>query len=310
MTDDTLGMVWNPLRADEETLSAALASAGHDTPVRWYPTSESDGGQAAATSALDDDCTLVVAAGGDGTIRAVAEALAGKQVPMGIVPLGTGNLLARNLGLPLNDLEAAFRIAVSPSTRPVDVGWVELADGEAPGRHAFVVMAGFGIDSRMIAETDEDLKSKAGWLAYVAALGKAISSARVTGFTLAVDDATPERQSAHTLLIGNCGTLQGGVVLLPDALLDDGLLDILLLSADSLPKWLDTLKTMVWDNGVMRLLRGNTTRSGDNATHLNGSRLHVRVERPVTFQVDGDALGDITEVTVELDPGALLVRAP
>ena len=311
MASGRLGVVWNPLRAEQATLETALANAGFTGEVGWYASSAEDAGQAACSKAIDDGSEAVIVAGGDGTVRAVAETLAGTGIPMGIVPIGTGNLLARNLGIPLNDVERGFRTALHDPTRSIDVGWADLTGGDQPGRHVFVVMAGFGIDSRMIAETDEELKVKAGWIAYVAALGKALATVRVTGMWLSVDDAERRRARAHTLLIGNCGTVRGGITLLPDAVIDDGLLDILLASAVTLPQWIDTLKTMVWDNGVLRLFRRRRrARDGNATTHFSASTIRVEVANPVTFQVDGDTLGDITAVTVEVAPGALLVRAP
>lgn len=311
MTDGVLGVVWNPAKAEEPELRLAIDSLGLLGPVRWYATSEDDPGQGPARQALADGCCAIVIAGGDGSVRAVAEVLAGSGVPLGIVPSGTGNLLARNVGLPLNDLAASIRIAVSGQPRPIDVGWAEVSGGEQPGRHGFVVIAGFGIDSRMIVETDEDLKSKVGWLAYVASIGKAVASADVIEMTVRIDDAAPERMSAHTLMVGNCGTLQGGLTLLPAAIPDDGVLDLLVLSAESLPQWLGTLKTMAWDNGLLRLIRGDEEAQSVGATtHRTARRVDVEMEKPVTFQIDGDTIGDIETVSIEIDPGALILRRP
>ncbi len=311
MAPGRLGVVWNPLRAERPALEKALSKAGHTGDVGWYASSAEDAGQAACSKAIDEGADAVIVAGGDGTVRAVSETLAGTGIPLGIVPIGTGNLLARNLGIPLNDLDAGFRTALRDPTRTIDVGWADLTGGDQPGRHVFVVMAGFGIDSRMIAETDEELKVKAGWIAYVAALGKALATVRVTGMRLSVDGAEPRRARAHTLIIGNCGTVRGGITLLPDAVIDDGLLDVLLASAVTLPQWINTLKTMIWDNGVLRLLRKRrTAKDGTATTHFPATTVRVEVANPVTFQVDGDTLGDITAVTVEVAPGALIVRAP
>src|SRR5699024_8941269 len=113
-------------------------------------------------------------AGGDGTVRAVAEHLADSEADadLGIVPLGTGNLLARNLGVPIDDIDAAVERAVAGESRRIDIGWAEADEW----RYAFAVMAGFGIDAHMITETDDDLKDRAGWVAYVESLGRAVSA--------------------------------------------------------------------------------------------------------------------------------------
>lgn len=308
METSALAVIWNPTKVERDDLAAALAEAGHAGGVGWYETSESDAGCSAAAAALDAGARAVIAAGGDGTVRAVIQELAGRgEVPLGIVPSGTGNLLARNLNIPVNDMLAACRVALAGVLRPIDVGWAEV-DGT---RHAFVVIAGFGIDSRMIAETDDDLKSKAGWLAYVAALGRAVSSAGLVDVTLSVDGRAADHVRVHTIMIGNCGAVPGGLTLLPDAVPDDGELDALMLSADSLGGWLDTLKTAVWDNGVVRWFKKDPEAVSSASTdHFRGVRFDLVMDKPVTFEVDGDELGDISAVTFEVQPGAVAVRVP
>src|SRR5215207_6875157 len=154
-----IAVVWNPSKTDKETLEAGLTAAlGEQVPapeVRWWETTVEDPGQGMAKQALAAGADLVLAAGGDGTVRAVAEHLAdaSADVELGIIPLGTGNLLARNLDVPI-DVPAAFVRALEGDARPVDVGWVEVEFEDGIERHAFLVMVGFGIDAHMIAETD------------------------------------------------------------------------------------------------------------------------------------------------------------
>lgn len=299
-----IAAIWNPAKVERDELADALRAAGCDAPVEWLPTSETDPGQLATAAALAGGPELVLVAGGDGTVRAAIEVLAGTSVPLGIVPRGTGNLLARNLSIPL-DTEGACRVALGEGERRIDTGWAEIA-GQ---RHAFAVIAGFGIDSRMIVETDDDLKSSAGWLAYLAALGRALSTADVVGVELAVDGEPGTPIEAHTILVGNCGTVQGGLTLLPDAVPDDGVLDLMALSADTLPGWIETLKTAVWDNGVLRWFQEDPDAvAGANTSHLRGTRFTLTTDKPVTFEVDGDELGDITAVTFEIQPAAVTVR--
>ncbi len=299
-----IAAVWNPAKTERDELEAALRAADHEGPVDWRATSESDPGQQATAEALRGEPDLLLVAGGDGTVRAAIEVLAGTSVPLGIVPRGTGNLLARNLGIPL-DAAGACRIALGDGARRIDVGWAEVQGR----RHAFAVIAGFGIDSRMIVETDDDLKSSAGWLAYLAALGRSLSSADVVGVALAVDGEPATSIEAHTVLVGNCGTVQGGLTLLPDAVPDDGLLDLMALSAETVPGWLETLKTAVWDNGVLRWLQDDRDAvAGANTSHLRGSRFALTMDKPVTFEVDGDELGDLSAVTFEIQPVVVTVR--
>jgi diacylglycerol kinase family enzyme len=255
---EKVGIVWNPSKVEGEKLRAALDralasafAAPHERPkCLWFETTEQDPGQGAASTALEAGCTVVIAAGGDGTVRAVAERLGESGSPaadLGVVPLGTGNLLARNLGVPLGNPRAAFARALTGTGSPLDLGEVRIARAEGGGRevvserHGFVVMVGFGIDAQMIVETDDELKAKTGWLAYVESLGRAATGTEVVELSLRLDDDEPAVESAHTVLVANCGSIQGGITLLPDALPDDGELDLLVLRADDAGAWLDTM---------------------------------------------------------------------
>ena len=166
-------------------VSRTRSATGPTPDVRWWETTEEDPGQGVAEAAIAAGADLLIVAGGDGTVRAVAEHLAdvSAAVDIAIVPLGTGNLFARNLDVPINDVPAAFARALDGRARPIDVGWVEVDLDDGTERHAFVVMVGFGIDAHMIAETDDDLKDKAGWLAYVESLGRALSASDIVPFT-------------------------------------------------------------------------------------------------------------------------------
>jgi len=315
MSSSHLGIVWNPSKTEREDLEAALQRALEDVPqdprVSWFETSEDDPGRAATRQALDAGTDAVCAAGGDGTVRAVAECLAesGDPAELVILPLGTGNLLARNLGVPLGDPAAAFRQAFTSASRTIDIGWAEIALPTGVERHAFAVMAGFGIDAHMITETDDQLKNRAGWLAYIESLGRALSASEVIDVDLALDGGTPVREQVHTAIVGNCGALQGGVTLLPDADPGDGELDLLLLSAEGIGGWVDTFRNMAWDNGVKRLFtRGGSAESSESAAHRRFTSLTLELAEPRVFEVDGDDLGETTRVEITVQPAALRVR--
>ena len=303
MTQATYGIIWNPSKIDEETLRREVdEQLGED--ARWWETSEDDPGRGMAQEAVAAGCTVVIAVGGDGTVRAVAEALAGTHVALGIVPQGTGNLLARNLEVPLDDIPAALSRISTGDARHIDLGWVRFNDEE----RAFAVMVGFGVDAQMLVETDDDLKDRAGWLAYVEAMGRAMAGTEMTDMTLTLDDGDPQEVRGHTVLIGNCGMVQGGVRLLPDAVLDDGLLDLLLVSSDGALQWLDTVRSVVWDNGIRRLLtRGETAVSTESTRHLTAERVRIDLERPLAFEVDGEELGEVSSFEVRVQAGALNV---
>ncbi|WP_344739866.1 diacylglycerol/lipid kinase family protein [Microbacterium awajiense] len=311
MTPSRLAVVYNPVKISRDDLCDAFDAVDPDAcaAADWFETSADDPGRGAAQRALEAGAELVVVAGGDGTVRAVAEVLAGTQAALGIVPQGTGNLLARNLDVPLGDVAKALTRALESEDRPIDIGWISLDGDGNDHERAFVVMVGFGLDANMLVETDEDLKDKAGWLAYVEALGRAVSDGEVVDFTLALDDGEPEQVSGHTLVIGNCGTIQGGVALLPDAVIDDGRLDLLLVSADTVVGWLDTVRSFVWDNGVRRFFEKDAPLvDSESARHLCGTRIAVDLPRPLAFEIDGEEVGDVRSFRVRLDRGALRVR--
>lgn len=303
MSATKFGIIWNPSKIDGALLRAAVAEA-LDADAQWWETSADDPGKSMAQSAVDAGCSTVIAVGGDGTVRAVAEGLAGTDIALGIVPQGTGNLLARNLGVPLDDIPAALRRISAGDARRIDLGWVRFGDEE----RAFAVMVGFGIDAQMLVETDDDLKDRAGWLAYVEAMGRAMAGTEMTGLRLTLDDGDPQEVRGHTLLIGNCGMLQGGVRLLPDAQIDDGRLDLMLVSSDGALQWLDTIRSVVWDNGIRRALTGDEKAvSTEFARHLTAERIHVELEAPLTFEVDGEELGEVASFEVRVQAGALKV---
>ncbi|MET0297154.1 MAG: diacylglycerol kinase family protein [Microbacterium sp.] len=308
-----IAVIWNPSKTDKETLESGLAGAlgDHEVDIQWWETSKDDPGQGVAKQAVAAGADLVIVAGGDGTVRAVAEQLAESQAraEMAIVPLGTGNLLARNLGVPINSVPAAFARAVEDDARAVDVGWVDVDLDAGTERHAFVVMIGFGIDAHMIAETDEDLKSKAGWLAYVESLGRALEASDVVPFHITIDGKAGRDEEGHTLLIANCGSLQGGLTLLPDADPSDGELDYLVLSAEGFGEWAGTLKTMVWDNGLMRLLgRNDQATSTDAVGHGRAKTIEVKLPDARAFEIDGEEIGSTRSFAVTIQPAAIRVR--
>ncbi|MCR2783859.1 MULTISPECIES: diacylglycerol kinase family protein [unclassified Microbacterium] len=304
-----IGIVFNPTKVDRSVLEDALATRREPVEVRWYETTVADAGQGFARTALEDGCTLVVAAGGDGTVRDVAAALAGTDVPLGIVPAGTGNLLARNLGIGLGNPAAALARAIDGEDSPLDVGHLEL--GDRGDEFIFLVMVGFGIDAQMLAETDDDAKDKAGWLAYVGALGRAMAATDLVDATIVFDADLPVTEPAHTVLIGNCGMVQGGLRILPDAQPDDGLLDIVLVGGEGPEglQWLDALKSVVWDNGIRRAVARDDA-AVDTATtrHRQATSVRVTLPTPLPFEVDGEEVGSTADILATIQPGALLVR--
>ena len=231
---------------------------------------------------------LLLASGGDGTITACVGGVAGSGVPLGVLPCGTGNLLARNLGLPLS-LDEALAVALTGADRRVDVG-------AANGR-PFVVMAGIGFDAEMLDGADERLKNRVGWAAY-ALSGLRHLRDRPVRMVVRADGWPPQRRWASGVIVGNVGSLQGNVRLLPDAVPDDGVLDVAVFAAWGWTGWL-RLATDV-------LLRRRTGR----VAHLACRELVVQASRARPWEVDGEVAGSTRQLRVTVEPGSLLVRVP
>ncbi len=312
-------VVYNPIKVDLDLLKASVAAAektaGWGTTL-WFETSEEDPGQGVTAQALEQNVTMVMAAGGDGTVRAVAEALHRKDVALALLPSGTGNLLARNLDLTLDDLDHSVSTAFSGRDRPIDLGLVEVEreDG-AKEKFIFLVMAGLGLDAQMIANTDPNLKAKVGWIAYVDAIRKSLRDSKSIGVRYRVDEESTRSARVHTILIGNCGSLPGNIMLLPDAAVDDGILDIVALRPEGFIGWVQVWVKIVWENGVLRRSQVGRKLMGYSKEvrtlrYLKGKSFVIRLDRPEEFELDGDGYGKIIAAKTTVDPLALVVKMP
>jgi len=317
--DHHAAVIYNPIKVDlpklESQVAEAAAAAGWNT-TQWYSTSLDDAGQSVTKTAIEQGAAVVLAAGGDGTVRAVAEALRDSGVPIALIPSGTGNLLARNLALPLTDQIASIGAAFTGTDRRIDLGIAEIkrSDGSSE-EHTFVVMAGLGLDAKMIALTNPKLKKAVGWLAYIDAGVRAIPDLKPVKLHLSIDGAPERTTSVHTIIVGNCGGLPGGILLLPDAKPDDGILDIAALKPSGPFGWLKVWNKVTWENGVLRksaLGRSiiDLTTDVKDVLYATGTDLRMTVEQPQGFQLDGDEFGEAKSVHAWVDPGALTVKVP
>jgi len=315
----TAAIVVNPVKVDEPALREALAAAEKRwgwAETLWLETTEDDPGTGQAKEALERGADVVIAAGGDGTVRTVAEALRGTGVPIALLPSGTGNLLARNLDLTLDDVENALDSAFDGGDRKIDMGVIELRDGDAPARrHAYLVMAGVGIDAQMIAATDDDLKARHGWLAYVKAIGTVLRDKNELRIRYQLDKGTRHSARAHTVLIGNCGSLPANVLLLPDAAVDDGEFDIIVLRPEGFVGWVQIAVKIFWENGVLRRTSvGRRLMGADHEVramnYLKGSEFVMRLSRAQEVELDGDLFGRASALRTWVDPSSLTVKVP
>lgn len=312
-------LVFNPVKVDEKAIKAAIADAsadaGWEEPL-FLATSVDDPGAGVAREAVERGATMVFAAGGDGTVRSVAEGLRDAGVPLALVPSGTGNLLARNLALPLNSIESSVRDAFTGRTREIDLGIARIMreDGSID-EHAFLVMAGMGLDAQMIANTNSDLKKALGWLAYVDAGVRSLPKAKPFRIRYKLGDGAARPAHVSTILVANCGTLTAGIELLPDAEIDDGQLDVAVFQPKGLFGWLLVWRTVSWENGVLRrssigrrIIKARKGRR--SVTYLRDAEVVVRPDDPQPVELDGDEFGLAEAVRFTADAGALQVRVP
>ncbi len=294
-----LAVILNPVKIDDagqfRVLVESLAGASGFSTVVWWETTVEDTGYGMAHDAAVSGADLVVAIGGDGTIRAVCEELAGTGVPVGIVPAGTGNLLARNLEIPLY-LRSAVDVALNGQDRAIDM--VEVS-GDKMEDSTFLVMAGMGFDAAIMEGVNEDIKAKVGWLAYVWSALKSLMFPAIR-VEVSVDGGEFTKHRARTLVVGNVGFLQAGMPLLPDATIDDGQLDVVLLYPRRFLSWLPL---------AIRVLTRNK-RTDELITRMTGTEVVVRASTDAPRQLDGDLIAPGKEIRARCVHGRLLVRVP
>jgi diacylglycerol kinase (ATP) len=194
-------------------------------------------------------------------------------MPLALLPSGTGNLLARNLNLTLDDLGHSIHTAFTGEDREIDLGLIDIKrDDDSTSSHVFLVMAGLGLDAKMLANTDDELKKKAGWLAYVQAMTAALRDKNEFRFRYTLNESETRSIRAHTIIVGNCGALPANIVLLPDAAVDDGQFDVLLLRPEGFVGWVQIFVKVLWENGVLRRPRRGVPFSARTSVRSGRSR--------------------------------------
>nr|WP_221380488.1 diacylglycerol kinase family protein [Actinoplanes polyasparticus] len=286
-------VVVNPVKVPDphelrRTITEALTARGWPEPM-WFETTVDDPGAGQAAQAARDGAQLVFACGGDGTVMACVTALAGSDVALAVLPAGTGNLLAANLGL-AGDLATGLEVVLQGGRRRIDVG--------AVGEQSFAVMAGMGFDAHMLDATNDTAKKHIGWLAYAAGAAQHLRD-RPMHLRITLDDKKAFTRRPRTVIVGNVGRLQGGMRLLNDAQPDDGLLDVAILSPRTLRHWV----ALGW--GVLR--RKRTVSSMETFT---ATRVQIHSKRPQPRQLDGDLIDPGKDLVVTVRPQALLLCVP
>jgi YegS/Rv2252/BmrU family lipid kinase len=294
-----VALVLNPTKVADpkalvDQLAALLAEHGWPEP-KVFQTEESDPGRGMAERAVAEGAEIVIAAGGDGTVASVVSGLVGTEAALAILPAGTGNLLARNLELPMATDEVLAAVVGGRNTT-MDVG--EVLAGPGVGL-SFAVMAGMGFDAAIMDDAPEKLKGAVGWPAYVvSALGHLADEPFEV--TIILDGGEPLVRTARTVLVANVATLQGGLDLAPDAGVTDGRLDVVVISPQNVIDWLRLGARLAfgWDREDQLLER------------FQAKRVEVLTPEPQMCQIDGDPLEPAHELVAEVRPRSLKLRVP
>ncbi|MFF1252221.1 diacylglycerol/lipid kinase family protein [Pseudarthrobacter sp. NPDC058329] len=302
LSHQRVAVILNPIKARSDearaTIQRACLTAGWDEPV-FYETTAEDPGFSQVQAALGHAPDVVLVGGGDGTVRVVAESLARTGVAMGLIPLGTGNLLARNVDLDVNDLHGNVQTALFGHQRYIDTARMGIENSRTghSSEHAFLVIAGIGMDAEVLADTNAGLKKAFGWLAYTEA-GMRHLPGRRKRISISLDGSPDQVRNIRSILFANCGLVPGGIDFIPQAMIDDGMLDVVVMSPRSAIGWvLMYVKIMFKHSGKLPIM-----------TVYRSGRAVIKCPEPMPTQLDGDTAGEATKVTVQVEPRSLLIR--
>jgi diacylglycerol kinase (ATP) len=270
-------------------LRRELERQGVSDPL-WYEVPKSRKAPAMVGRAIEEGAELLFVWGGDGMVQRCIDGLDGAKVPVAVVPAGTANLFASNLDIP-QDIERAVQVGLHGARRSLDVGRM---NGER-----FAVMAGAGFDAQMIREADAGLKDRIGRVAYVwtgvMQLGRKPFEA-----TIKVDGSTWFEGKASSVLLGNVGELFAGVEAFEDARPDDGVLELGVVTADSVLDWVRTIaRTAAGASSTSPFVQVAKARSAE-----------VTFDRKILYELDGGDRKKVKKLDVEVEPEAITVCVP
>lgn len=276
------------VKKDARNLRRALADAGVDD-VYWQEFERGSDAKKAARKALKHDAQTVVVCGGDGSIRAAAEALVGTSTALAVVPCGTANLFATGLGLP-TDIDDIVKVITSGDRRSIDSA---TCNGQT-----FNVMAGSGFDVAMLAQAEDD-KERLGTLAYVRAGVHQVRARKLFNAKVNVDGTTFYEGEATCVLVGKLGSLKGGIKTFPDATPTDGQLHVAVVTAAGMREWAALMVSAV----------ARKQQSSSHAEMAAGTAIEVTFDRKRRFELDGGVKGKAKKLDFEINPRSLVICA-
>ena len=272
-----------------EELRALLTAEG-ETDARWHEMSDISAASELARQARAEGAELIFVWGGDGTVQRCVDGLADTGAVIAILPAGTGNLLAGNLGIPI-DLRKAVDIGLHGIRRPLDTGLVN-------GEH-FAVMAGAGFDALMMRDAPSGLKKRIGPAAYLWSGAVNLNAPRVSAW-IAVDGQSFFQGELSCVLTANVGKLLGGIEAFEKAEPDDGILELGVITAKNRIQWTRTLGRVALgaaeDSPFIEVTRGK--------------RFEIRFEEPFLYELDGDPRKKVRRLRVAVAPASIAICVP
>jgi diacylglycerol kinase (ATP) len=282
----------------------ALVNQGATTEWSIVETTAPGRGAAQAAEAVRQGADVVAAAGGDGTYGEVVNGLVGTGARLGIVPLGTGNDFARTFGL-VGDLPTAIDALFNGLPRPIDLGlveWPQNRKSKVENRKYFINVAGCGFDAVVAERVNRAAQGGRarlrGTSAYIAAVCASLATYRAARFKITVDDKTFETE-AMLCSVANSRTYGGGMIIAPDAKIDDGWFDLCILARTGRIEFL---------RAFPRVFKGTHT-THPKVTMLRGKSIRIESDPPMPVLIDGEVIGE-TPVAFELQHHAIEVMAP
>lgn len=293
--DKCVTVIFNPVSGtgdpDERRKAISDALAEHGYTCQIEATTKENGAGKMAHEALSRKVDLLVVSGGDGTVMEVLQAAIGSNVPVAVIPAGTGNLLSVNLGIP-SKVPDAVHIALSGKPFKLDLG--KTGNGEY-----FAIMGGIGLDAQMIHDADREAKRKLGKAAYLWAALKNIKR-RHAYVEITLDGQAPLRRRAKMVIVANMGKVTGGLEAIPTASPNDGLLDVGIVSAETMGQWLRLI-------GYALMGR---TQSAPELDVRQAKKIRIRTPWPQPAQLDGESEGDVELWDIEAVPEAVQIMLP